>query len=211
MATDKRGASGTGGRKAGTRPIQRRLKADARRERIIEAAIELFSINSYEDTKIEEIAAAASCTTGPVYHFFSGKEDIYLAAYEVVAARYGQQMRVALEAEKDPLSKIVDICHRFYDLPIAQASEFARSGLRVLGYREVLHRQRAVRNIIRDLLHEAMLSGQINPSPPEPLAHLIFGMAIEALSLVGISENTERAVFDYRNAIEALVMGLRAR
>lgn len=191
--------------------MRRRLKADARRERIIEAAIELFSINSYEDTRIEEIAAAANCTTGPVYHFFNKKEDIFIAAYEVVAARYGDQLRNAVASDKDPLSKIVDICHRFYDLPISQASEFARSGLRVLGYREVLHRQRVVRLTIRDLLHEAMLAGIINPSPPEPLAHLIFGMAVEALSLVGISEDSERAVFEYRNAIEALVMGLKGR
>ena len=65
--------------------VPKRLKAEMRKQRIIEAAIDLFSKNSFEDTRIDEIAAAANCTTGPVYHFFDGKEEIFIAAYSEVA------------------------------------------------------------------------------------------------------------------------------
>tara|TARA_R110002124_G_scaffold270207_4_gene438569 strand:+ start:5724 stop:6356 length:633 start_codon:yes stop_codon:yes gene_type:complete len=189
--------------------VPKRLKAEMRKQRIIEAAIDLFSKNSFEDTRIDEIAAAANCTTGPVYHFFDGKEEIFIAAYSEVAHRYALQLRDALASEKEPLEKIVDICNRFHDLPAGQASEFARSGLRVLGYREVLERQRGVRTAIGDLLRQAMMDGTIQPAPPEPLANLIFGMAIEALSLIGISDDGDKALWEYQNAIEMLVHGLR--
>ena len=79
----------------------------------------------------------------------------------------------------------------------------------MLGYREVLERQRGVRTAIGDLLRQAMMDGTIQPAPPEPLANLIFGMAIEALSLIGISDDGDKALWEYQNAIEMLVHGLR--
>tara|TARA_R110002124_G_scaffold270207_2_gene438555 strand:+ start:3517 stop:3822 length:306 start_codon:yes stop_codon:yes gene_type:complete len=67
--------------------VRKRLKAEIRKQRIVEAAIDLISKKSFEDTLIEEIAAAANCTTDPVYYFFEGKEEIFIAAYTEVARR----------------------------------------------------------------------------------------------------------------------------
>lgn len=193
--------------KTGSAP---RLTADIRRERIIAAAIDLFAANGYETTKIEEIARAAGCTTGPVYHFFGSKEQIFVAAYTEVSRDYWAHTREALKEEKPPLLKIIDICHQFYALPAKQASEFARSGLSVLGYREVYSRQKFIRQTVQKLLEEAMHSGDIQVEPSEPLANLIVGMAVEGLALVGIAPSPEEAVTRYRNAISRLILGLRA-
>ena len=53
-----------------------RLTGDERRVTIIRAARRLFADQGYENTKMEEVADAAGCTTGPVYHFFGSKRDL---------------------------------------------------------------------------------------------------------------------------------------
>jgi AcrR family transcriptional regulator len=187
------------------------MNADARREVIIQAAIRLFTEYGYDNTKIEDIAVAAGCTTGPVYHFFSGKEDIFDAAYNEVGRAYWGLMRESLQRDTPPIDKIIDICHQFYELPAKQVSEFTRSGLRILGYREVFARQRFVRDTIADLLRAAMMADEIDPAPPEPFAHLIVGMTIEGLALVGISDRPEAAVVQYKTAISKFILSLRNR
>lgn len=203
--------SRVGVRKAASKSAlpSKRLNAEARRELVVEAAIALFTQSGYDDTKIEDIAAAAGCTTGPVYHFFGGKEEIFIAAYTEVSRRYWAFMRDALKRNTPPLEKIIDICHQFYELPVKQVSEFTRSGLRVLGYREVFSRQRFVRETIANLLREAMISGEIDPAPPEPYAHLIVGMTIEGLALVGISDEPDVAVTRYKEAIARFILNLK--
>ncbi len=187
----------------------KRLNAEARRELIVEAAIVLFTEKGYDDTKIEDIAFAAGCTTGPVYHFFGGKEEIFIAAYTEVSLSYWAFMREAMRRKTPPLDKVIDICHQFYALPAKQVSEFTRSGLRVLGYREVFSRQRFVRETITRLLREAMIAGEVDPAPPEPMAHLIVGMTIEGLALVGISDEPEVAVKRYKEAVARFILGLK--
>jgi AcrR family transcriptional regulator len=53
-----------------------RLKADERRERLVRAARKLFATRGYEATRMEDIAEAAGCTTGPLYHFYKTKQDV---------------------------------------------------------------------------------------------------------------------------------------
>ncbi len=44
--------------------VQRRLKADERRKKIMRAAMRLFVERGFASARMEEIAEAAECTTG---------------------------------------------------------------------------------------------------------------------------------------------------
>jgi AcrR family transcriptional regulator len=49
------------------------------RERILEAARELFLRNGYNGSNLRDIARAASVSMGGIYHHFASKEEIYEA------------------------------------------------------------------------------------------------------------------------------------
>lgn len=53
-------------------------KSQRSRERILEAALQLFSSQGYRATSVRDIAGGAGVSTGNVYHHFPDKETIYL-------------------------------------------------------------------------------------------------------------------------------------
>jgi AcrR family transcriptional regulator len=65
------------------------------RERILDAADELFLNNGFTRTTVQDIAAYAGYTTGAIYSNFGGKADLFLA---VSARRWPRQRQVWREA-----------------------------------------------------------------------------------------------------------------
>jgi AcrR family transcriptional regulator len=73
-----------------TARTRRRLTPDARRAELLRAGEQVFVANAYEDVSIEDIAAAAGISKNLLYHYFSGKRELYLetirnAANEMLA------------------------------------------------------------------------------------------------------------------------------
>lgn len=52
-------------------------EADATRKLLLKAAVAVFSRQSYEATRLEDIAAEANVTRGAIYHHFGSKQDLY--------------------------------------------------------------------------------------------------------------------------------------
>src|SRR5206468_12644250 len=63
-------------------PVKRRLRAPARRERVVEAALEAFASRGYEAVSMGEIAAAAGVARTVLYDHFDSKKALYLALLE---------------------------------------------------------------------------------------------------------------------------------
>src|SRR3954465_15984074 len=61
-----------------------RLSAPERREKILEAALDLFSAQRYA-ASMGDVAAAAGITRTVLYHYFSSKERLFLAVLEAQA------------------------------------------------------------------------------------------------------------------------------
>ena len=56
-------------------------KSDAK-ERLIQAAMDLFYTRSYADVGVQELCKAAGVKKGSFYHFFETKQDLVLAALD---------------------------------------------------------------------------------------------------------------------------------
>lgn len=67
-------------------------KAAATRQRILDAAFQLFATNGYEGTTMRDIAAAAECSLGLTYRYFASKEDLALELYRWLAVQLEQQV-----------------------------------------------------------------------------------------------------------------------
>ena len=65
----------------------RRMHAADRRRHLIAAAIRLFATRGFSGTTTKAIAEAAGVNKALIYYYFQGKEALYAAALESVAAR----------------------------------------------------------------------------------------------------------------------------
>src|SRR5579864_5829046 len=65
----------------------------SKRQAIIEAALDIFAKQGYEDTTIAQIAAAAGVAVGTVYLYFHNKREIYTQ----VSVNWTERLAVALQ------------------------------------------------------------------------------------------------------------------
>jgi AcrR family transcriptional regulator len=56
---------------------RQRLKPEVRRERLLEAATEVFAERGYEGARVEQIADVAQVSPGLLYRHFEGKQELY--------------------------------------------------------------------------------------------------------------------------------------
>ena len=75
------------------------------RDQIVEAAREVFAKYGYRKTTIEDIASAVYKAKSSVYHYFSGKDNIFRAVVEREASRMIQSLRKAVDNETTPVLK----------------------------------------------------------------------------------------------------------
>jgi AcrR family transcriptional regulator len=109
-------------RSSGRRPGRRRLSVDKRRDELISAALELFSDRPPEDISIDDVALAAGASRALVYHYFGGKQELYLAALHSAA----KQLNDLLEppATGKPLERLAVSLHRYFDFVEDHAAGF---------------------------------------------------------------------------------------
>jgi AcrR family transcriptional regulator len=75
-----------------------RLSADARREQLLEVAIDAFAKSGYHSTSMNDVAAAAGVTKPVLYQHFDSKRALYVALLEDVGDRITSAV---LEATKN--------------------------------------------------------------------------------------------------------------
>lgn len=85
-------------------PIRRRLTPDARRAELLRAGERVFSARALEDVSIEDIAEAAGVSKNLLYHYFSGKRELYLET--IRAAANEMFARTEPDASLDPIARL---------------------------------------------------------------------------------------------------------
>jgi len=90
------------------------------RDRLLDAAEELFCEHGFEGASIRDIAAAAKCNIASVNYYFGGKEKLY----EEVWRRHLITMRVARLASIDKVMSQDEGVPRLEDLLLSYANAF---------------------------------------------------------------------------------------
>ncbi|MGC6511487.1 MAG: TetR/AcrR family transcriptional regulator [Parvibaculales bacterium] len=70
-----------------TEKSKRRTQPERRaimRKSIIDSAVILFGSAGYENTSLDQIATLANITTGPIYHYFRNKKDLFQTVTELM-------------------------------------------------------------------------------------------------------------------------------
>ena len=69
-------------------PTPRQRQALEMRAKIQSAALTLFNREGFENVSVEEIAQAAGCSVGNIYHYFKSKDELVIQVTSSVDAQY---------------------------------------------------------------------------------------------------------------------------
>jgi AcrR family transcriptional regulator len=83
---------------------------DARRSQIMLAAAELFVRHGYAGTSIRDIARSVGLLPGSVYHYFPGKEDLFVAVNHEAFRRLELRIQAALDERGTPRQRLDAAC-----------------------------------------------------------------------------------------------------
>lgn len=78
----------------------------ATRERILDAALDVFARKGYHRAIVDDIVRASGTSKGAVYHHFPNKEAVFLALVDDFAARLAAAVAQAVAARQGALPKV---------------------------------------------------------------------------------------------------------
>jgi TetR/AcrR family fatty acid metabolism transcriptional regulator len=82
------------------------MREENKHQRILRAAVKIFSEKGFYNSRVSEIAREASVADGTIYLYFKNKDDLLISLFEEEFGRIVEDMRGKLGKEKDALQKI---------------------------------------------------------------------------------------------------------
>ena len=157
----------------------RDAQREAKRQAVLQAGARLFNDQGYEQTSLEDIAAALNITKRTIYYYVQSKEDILFGCHqqglEVLAETMAQSQDSSL-----PVTERIALLIRGYcawvstDLgaTIAMVREHSLSVER----RQALRASKAEVDFqLRDLIKQGVAEGSLRPCDPRLVSAAVFG------------------------------------
>ena len=95
-----------------------KTKSEETRARILDAAMDLFRRQGFEETTMREIAAEAGVATGAAYYYFESKDAIVLAFYDQAQKEMEPRLEQALASTTDLKQRIrglLEVKFRYFE------------------------------------------------------------------------------------------------
>ncbi|MCS7262375.1 MAG: TetR/AcrR family transcriptional regulator [Aquificaceae bacterium] len=185
------------------------------RERIINAAKELFSSKGYSNTSVEEIVRHAGLSKGAFYFYFDSKDQLMEEIVNQMAEKTKSIMRSWLERDvsseeaiKGHIEEFLTECYE--DRHIAYVFFFellcSKESFRRLYYKHM----EEIRALLGQMVGRGYERGEFRRGRPETLVNLILGymrlVYVEKLLLNGAS--LKEVLEEAREGLEFILRGL---
>lgn len=188
----------------------------AKGRRILEAAMETFSLKPYHQVTIEEIAVLACVGKGTVYEYYKSKNELYLAVFEEGGRMYLREMENSLEIDGTAVEKVTSLITTH----VAFISHYRKRALLFLADqpmmapREVRHaftaRQSRFLSLVRGTILQGIEEGVFRPVDADMASHFVMGGII---SLWPLALSGEDNVLLNREAevVELVLAGIKQK
>ena len=165
--------------------------ANATKERILDAALEMFSKNGYSGTNIRELSASLGLVKSGVYKHFESKEAIWNALLDRMIVYYGQRFGSAdnLPPVPDSGEELVRMTMRMADITIRDE--------KIVMTRKVLTIEQFRDERARDLATKHFLTGL-----KDMFARIFAGMMDKGIL---VRDDPEMLAFAYTSPVSALI------
>jgi AcrR family transcriptional regulator len=158
-------------------PVRRRDVAEWRRDKILDAALEVFGSKGVDGASMKEVAAAAKVAPGLLYHYFTSKEALSTAV--VVERGFNTELRALLNAAgQRPASEVLtEVTIGFERILASRKSligmfvSLAGSSKNRLGFEGVM---REAHSLLGDYLAGRVSAGELRPHDRHAAVHILF-------------------------------------
>jgi len=82
------------------------LRVRERRDRLIDAAIQVFIEKGFHNATVRDIGRVANMTQGTIYNYVSSKDDILYLVCDRIVAEYNAEARRAVDTTHDPVGRV---------------------------------------------------------------------------------------------------------
>ena len=179
-------------------------RGQATRAHLVDVATRLFAERGYDGTSIEAVLAEAGVSRGSLYHHFPGKDALFWAVLEGVAARVGQQLADATRDAPDPVAALRAECLAWIRLADDQVvrQTVLIDAPAVLGWERwrELDEQGSLRPI-RAALDYAAEAGRIEPRHVEAFAHIVLATINEVALMIARADDPAAALTAGESAV----------
>lgn len=93
---------------------KKEIKKQKKREKILDAAAELFSHKSYHEVMMDDIAKLISVAKGTVYNYFASKEELYFSIMEMRMEKLISSLKEKIESEESSLDSLRSFTTHLY-------------------------------------------------------------------------------------------------
>lgn len=150
------------------------------RERILDAALNIFSSKGYYDTRLDEIVEESRTSKGSIYFHFPNKEKLFIALVDQFADLLERRVTEAIEQQQEGIARVraalVAVLETFgkYRRP-AKILLVQAVGLGSVFEKKRMEVTDRFAGLIQTYLEEAIQVGDIPPTDVEVVAHAWMG------------------------------------
>jgi AcrR family transcriptional regulator len=152
------------------------------RQRVLAAAVELFAVNGFDGTSVQEIVERAQVTKGALYHYFTSKDDLLYEIYHALLSVQLADLDRILAQGLAPAQTVRAIIVNLIETTAARAKEaavFAREMHRLdAAYLATIRAdRRKYHQTFRALIEDGQAKGDFSPvASADTVTLMVFGM-----------------------------------
>ena len=190
----------------------KRLPRAVREQQMLDAAVQMFSVNGYHETSMDAIAAQAEISKPMLYLYYGSKEELFAACLDRELTRFVDTVRADINFAQSPRDLLRNAVLSFMTYIDRNRASWIVLYTQATSSQAFAHTVRDGRERIVDLVARLLSAGTRNPEP-----HTDFHMM--AIALVGAGEAVATRVstgdVDVDDAVELLInlfwRGLKGR
>ncbi|GFG71748.1 TetR family transcriptional regulator [Mycolicibacter senuensis] len=136
-----------------------------REQQMLDAAVQMFSINGYHETSMDSIAAAAQISKPMLYLYYGSKEELFGACLDRELARFVETVRTSIDFEQSPKDLLRNTIRSFLRYIDTNRASWIVMYSQATSSQAFAHTVREGRERIVELVGRLLRAGTRNPEP----------------------------------------------
>ncbi len=187
------------------------VRAQQRKERILDAAVHVFSDKGYHGTLVDEIALEAETSKGGVYFHFPNKQAIFMALLDRLARMLRNRIEDEVRSQQAPLGRaeaaLKTVLETFANHPrLARLFMVEALGAGPEFNQRLVQIHAEFADLIRNYLDDAVASGAIPPLDTATAAAAWFGAVNEIITQWALAKRSQVSLMRTYPTVRALLL-----
>jgi AcrR family transcriptional regulator len=143
----------------------KRLPRAVREQQMLDAAVQMFSVNGYHETSMDAIAAEAQISKPMLYLYYGSKEDLFGACLNRELSRFIEVVRADIDFTQSPKDLLRNAIGSFLRYIDANRASWIVMYAQAISSQAFAHTVREGREQIIEMVAELVRAGSRTPRP----------------------------------------------